>query len=498
MKLAEKFAKESTISFAGISLGNMSRYLFTVIIARFAGVQILGIYSLANSILMITESVSKLGLERGVLRHVGMLDKDQDKDQIKTIVASSLKMTGMTSMIFGLGIILLSSWFVTVVLHETEALRTTLIAFALVLPLTAISNVGAFATQGLRLLKYKVIATQIVYPLILVLSGAGLLLLWTDVRVIILPVLGAAMISYAFIHRYLRQLFGIKLRDVIFANWDKGLIAYSLPLMFIGILQTVMHWMDILMLGHFTDAVQVGLYHPAVRTAGLMQAVILSLMSIYTPMVAQLFGQKDHQGLAALFKQTSRWMITISLPIAIIFLLYPNKVMLIFGAEYLASSPVLMILAIATFMQVVGSSASPIITVTGHTMLSLVNSMIGLILNVILNIYLIPLYGIAGAGIATLGSISFVSILRNIEVYGLFKLTMFSRPLYKPLLAGLGLALFLLLIKPMIMPFHTLITGSLVVLSGLPVYGLLLYLLKLEPEDIEFISGIKILKNLVR
>ncbi len=72
MKLAEKFAKESTISFAGISLGNVSRYLFTVIIARLAGVQILGIYSLANSILMITESVSKLGLERGVLRHVGM------------------------------------------------------------------------------------------------------------------------------------------------------------------------------------------------------------------------------------------------------------------------------------------------------------------------------------------------------------------------------------------------------------------------------------------
>ncbi|MCF6237383.1 MAG: flippase [Candidatus Marinimicrobia bacterium] len=497
MKLAEKFAKESTISLVGVTFGNINRYLFTIIIARWAGVQMLGIYSLANSILMIAESIAKLGLERGVLRHVGMLNIEEEPGKIRTLVAAAVKMTGQASMILSLVIILLSGWFVSNVLNAAPQLRTVLTVFALVLPLNAITNVGAFATQGLKLLKYKVIVTQIVYPSVLVIGSGLLLLYWSDVRVIIIPVVIAAVISLIIILIFLKKLLGLKSWHVLTASWDKALLVYSLPLMFIGILQTVMHWMDILMLGHYTNAIQVGLYHPAVRTAGLMQAVILSLMSIYTPLAAQLFGQKDEVGLTRLFKQTTRWLITLSLPIALIFLIYPSKVMLIFGAEYLSSAPVLMILAAATFMQVVGSSAAPIIAVTGHTKLSLANSIIGLILNVILNVFLIPEFGIMGAGIATFISISFISILRNIEVLSLFQITMFSRPLFKPFLAGLGLAIFLVLIKPLIMPFHTLITGAIVVLTGVPVYGLLLYLLKLEPEDREFISGIKILKNIM-
>ena len=80
MKLAEKFAKESTISLLGVIFGNINRYLFTIIIARWAGVQMLGIYSLANSILLIAESIAKMGLERGILRHVSMLESQRFGD----------------------------------------------------------------------------------------------------------------------------------------------------------------------------------------------------------------------------------------------------------------------------------------------------------------------------------------------------------------------------------------------------------------------------------
>ena len=50
--------------------------------------------------------------------------------------------------------------------------------------------------------------------------------------------------------------------------------------MFVSILQTLMHWMDILMIGYFLDAEAVGYYQPAVRTAGLLQALLLSFLSI--------------------------------------------------------------------------------------------------------------------------------------------------------------------------------------------------------------------------
>ncbi|MBC8197416.1 MAG: hypothetical protein H8E60_05980, partial [Candidatus Marinimicrobia bacterium] len=54
-KLSGKIAKETTISFIGMGFGDAVRYLFTAILARFAGVEILGIYSLANSVTRIGE-----------------------------------------------------------------------------------------------------------------------------------------------------------------------------------------------------------------------------------------------------------------------------------------------------------------------------------------------------------------------------------------------------------------------------------------------------------
>ena len=44
MNTNTKIAKESAISFTGMGLGQILRYLFTTLLARWAGVELLGIY----------------------------------------------------------------------------------------------------------------------------------------------------------------------------------------------------------------------------------------------------------------------------------------------------------------------------------------------------------------------------------------------------------------------------------------------------------------------
>ena len=63
MNIASKIAKESTITFSGMVYGNMNRYLYTALLARWVGVEYLGIYSLANAIMLIGEVIAKMGLE---------------------------------------------------------------------------------------------------------------------------------------------------------------------------------------------------------------------------------------------------------------------------------------------------------------------------------------------------------------------------------------------------------------------------------------------------
>ncbi len=77
MKLSEKISKEATISFSGMGLGQILRYFFTTILARWAGVELLGIYSIGNAVTRISEVIGKLGLDQGILRAVSRKESNQ-------------------------------------------------------------------------------------------------------------------------------------------------------------------------------------------------------------------------------------------------------------------------------------------------------------------------------------------------------------------------------------------------------------------------------------
>ena len=128
MNLAQKIAKESTITFSGMVYGNINRYLYIALLARWVGVEYLGIYSLANAIMLIGEVIAKMGLETGVMRFVSQLEPQTQKSQIQKIIQSALKMTGSFSIgitIFLVGI----SWLLVSIFQGTRLLHTVIIVF---------------------------------------------------------------------------------------------------------------------------------------------------------------------------------------------------------------------------------------------------------------------------------------------------------------------------------------------------------------------------------
>ena len=92
MNTAQKIAKESIISFSGIFYGSINRYLYSALLARWVGPEYLGIYSMANAIMLICEVLSKMGMETGIMRFISRLDPQEDKDKISKIIASAMKM----------------------------------------------------------------------------------------------------------------------------------------------------------------------------------------------------------------------------------------------------------------------------------------------------------------------------------------------------------------------------------------------------------------------
>ena len=495
MNTASKIAKESTITFTGLVYGNVNRYLYTALLARWVGAEFLGIYSLANSIMLISEVLGKMGLETGIMRFVSRMNLETDSEKIQKVIASALKMTAAFSLVIMVGLIISSEYIVTQILNEPALLTSVLIVFAIAIPFNALTLVSAFATQGFKRLKYKTLVTQFLNPTLLLSSMVICFWFVSIESSIMIPMLVTGVIGFFVMISVLKKVSGVSNDQIIKSKFDSTLLKFSYPLMFVTILQTFMHWMDILMLGYFTDATTVGLYHPAARTAGLLQALLLSFTSIYAPMIAQFHSEGDSKKMGDTYKLVSRWLLMCAIPISAVFIIFPEKVLLLFGAEYVSSAMVLVILTAATFIQAVLGASGPTLSMSGHTKLVLWNSIGAFALNFGLNIYLIPRYGIIGAAMATLISLTAVGLARTIEVGVILKMNFINRKVIKPIIAGIMIILGLVFIKDFIMPFHTLITLLFAGIFSIGSFGLIMWILKIEDEDLDFFKGLKVLKG---
>ena len=490
-----KIAKEATISIVGMGFGDGARYLFTAILARFAGVEFLGIYSLASSVTRIGEVFGRAGLHSGVMRFVSRLDKETEIETVRQRILSGLKLGLLFGIVIMILQIALADWLAFELFNGSDLLKTVLIISAVSLPFATIMAISAFATQGYKLLKYKVMVLNIIRPAIMLVCVLVSISFFTIDAAVKYPLLISAVFSSFAAIIFLNKLTNIKISQIFSGVIDKELLRFSYPLMFVTILGTLMHWMDILMLGYFTDTTTVGLYHPAARTAGLLRTVLLAFMGIFAPMMSDYHRQGDVGEMGKLYKLIVRWIVSLSLPLAIIIIIYSKKIMLLFGVEYLSASNVLMVLTTAAFIQTLFGGGGQTLTMTGFTKVNLFNSIIVVLINITLNLLWIPQYGIIGAAYATLISMALLGLLRIVEVNHLIKITPFSLKLMKPIIAGVIMTAVLIYIKPVVLPLHTITSLIIITLVGLLSFFTMLWLLRFDADDRKIWSGIVMITN---
>ena len=497
MNTASKIAKETTITFSGLVYGNINRYLYTALLARWVGVEFLGIYSLANSIMLISEVLAKMGLETGVMRFVSRLNPEVDQKNIQETIASALRMTAIFSLIIMVALIVSSGFIVKDILNEPPILKLVIIIFAITIPFNALTNVSAFATQGFKKLKYKILVTQLLNPTLLFVTMVVCYFFISTISAIMVPMLFTGIVGFLVMTMVLKRVSGIRNNQIRDTGFNIRLLKFSYPLMFVTMLGTLMHWMDILMLGYFTDVSTVGLYHPAARTAGLLQALLLSFLSIYAPMASQFHGERNHQKLGDTYRLVSRWLLMSALPISAVFILFPKKVLLLFGPAYLESSQILIILTVATLIQAAFGAAGPTLSMSGHTKLVLWNTIGAFTLNIGFNIWLIPEYGIIGAAMATLVSLLVLGLVRVIEVAIILKMNFVNMKFMKPIFSGFLTYLVLIVLKPLLMNYHTLITLGLAGLTSFSIFGFFIWIMRIESEDKDFLYGLGVIKETI-
>lgn len=465
--------------------GNGLGYLLGIVLARLLGAEDFGLYALGMAIFNVTMLVALCGADTMVVKGVSAAVQRSDRLlAAKTVVIILLFVisVGILAALFLLWSA--HTWLLEVYSHHE--LLSILTILALTIPVALAVSVLVASFQATHTYS-KVIAIRSIWEPLgkLALTLGAVWAGWGLVGVV------GGVGTVSFISLLLAAYFA---RTMLAQGLHAGscdrrqaaeLAKYGVPLFVMTVVGVVSPRTDVLLLGYWSDATQVGLYQAAYQTAAILTLTAAALDAAFAPLSAGLFAVHDLTRLKHLYCNICRWLLTVSLPIALILVLFGSDILSLFGPAFPLAAGCLFLLALGQWVNTWTTFAHTILLMSGQSRLAMWNGIGSGILLLFLNWLFIPRWGITGAAFAVSLSLTIGGLLRMGQVWLLYGLHPFSIELIKPVEAGLVSLLTGYVLRGLLG------TDFLVSLLAVGISYLgLLYCLKLEEVDRVALTGL--------
>ena len=293
-------------------------------------------------------------------------------------------------------------------------------ALAIIVPLTAVSDLHFHWYQATKRLFQAIIILEVVRPITWV---VGLLILWIffPQKVLIAWVLalsiGVVLIYFIWKEGLLKYVSFQSLRMD-----DFKYSGYVVGSMFVFM---AMFKLDILMVSYFLGELSTAHYNIALQFALIVTAGREILGRIFEPRVSSYIARQDLGGLRKEYYSIANVTTVLSLLMAVVLVVVSPYFLRLIG-PYEKAFGVLLVLAGGRLIASSMGTVEPLLKMTGHSKVIFLNSTATLLINAVGNYLLIPVYGIMGAGIATAGAYVIRNILDAIYVFRQFHFHVYS------------------------------------------------------------------------
>jgi O-antigen/teichoic acid export membrane protein len=124
-----------------------------------------------------------------------------------------------------------------------------------------------------------------------------------------------------------------------------------------------------------------------------------------------MFALGDRQGANRVYQATTAWLILLTWPFYLLAVSYGPQIITVFGRSYQAGGTVMVILGLTMLLATGCGQVDMVLVTTGRSSWSLLNGLLAVLVNVGLDIVLIPPYGIVGAAIGWSAAIIVTNLL---------------------------------------------------------------------------------------
>jgi O-antigen/teichoic acid export membrane protein len=483
-----KIARGGGLIFAGTTFGMAVQMMNRILIVRSISRADYGIFSLGLVLFSMAGTLSQGGFSLSVPRFLGYYRGKEDEERIRGVIRSAFEVELLLAGVLAVGIFLGAGYIEN--FYQMEGLETIVKIFALGIPVFNLIHIITNIFRGFDRVKPTLYLSNVLM--------VGLRFLFLLVVVMVQPSLLHILIAYIaalavtglFTVGYFHQNTPVALTGKA-ANMQKTLFLFSLPLFGTVFLAQFMKWTDVLMLGYFTSADTVGLYNGAVPLCVLVPIFLNSAGFIFVPVLSVLFSQGHLSEMKKTYSILTKWTFSCTLPLFLVIFIFSRVILtFLFGPEYEGASTALRILSAGYMFHVSMGPIGQNLVIFGRPKLIMINNSAGFLINIVLNLVLIPVYGIDGAAAATAVTYVALNILAFVQVYRISGIHPFSRNYVKLLGSSVVLAaLFFVLFRYSTVPYWVL---PLIVILFAGSYFLVILVIKcFDREDIMLLKTVE-------
>ncbi|MDO5836528.1 MAG: flippase [Methanobacterium sp.] len=407
--MSSKIARGSLIMLIGYFIFRVGGYVYRFVTANLLGPAGFGILNLALPTQSILIQIASGGMPPAIAKHVSEYSAQGDEEMVKQVVHTSLKIVIVLGLFFSLLIFLLADPLAYGYFHKPEA-ALPLKLVALITPFSVVVGVFRGAFQGVFQMGNIVITKA--FEQVFMISSA-IILIWVGFQVagaVIGTAIGFLFSALAGYYLYRRGL-GKRLKDVKLSftlkqelSLAKVLIIFALPVLITGLAETALFdAIGNFIVGRYLASDQLGFYGAATPVARLPLIISMSVATAVLPATAEAIGLKNRQVLKGYVNQSYRYVSLVVLPMCVGTFIFATPIMklLYVNSAYMNGAVALQILSIGMLFFTIYTVSSSIAQGLGKPYLPMVILIAGVILDVALSMYLVPIYGITGAAIAT-------------------------------------------------------------------------------------------------
>ncbi len=435
-----------------------------------------GAFAYALSIVALGETIAIFGLDRAITRFVPIYHERRDYSRLFgtiLMVVGAVVSLGLAMLLFVYG---LQGSLAQALIDDRQAIALLLILIALA-PVQALDTllVGMFAVfaspRSIFFRKY-VLAPGLKLAVVLL-----LILGHSDVYFLAGGYLASGILGVAI---YTAVLLRVLREQGLFQHFNlatikipaREVLIFTIPLLTSDLVYTMMNTIDTMLLGHFHDTLGVAAFRAVQPMAKLNQLVLSSFALLFTPVAARLFARNEREGINNLYWQTAIWIAVISFPIfALSFSLAQPLTLTLYGQRYADSAAILALLSFGYYFNAALGQNGLTLKVFGKVRYVVVVNLLAVVVNLVVNLLLIPRYGALGAAIGTSSTLVAHNIFKQAGLRFGTGINLFEwRYLKVYLIIGLS-ALGLLLVQAVLSP-SVYVSFGLAALASLAVFRL--------------------------